>query len=246
MIGGSFILTSTGGFCVPKVYTPRETAESVVRPMVGVSSGESGQRDGNLRGIDNSLAWYCARTKPKHEHIAAANLRQNLELEVFHPRLRIERATQRGVMRVVEPLFPCYIFIRCVLEENFSDIRHTSGISSLVHFGQKIPTVPDPIIEELRECFEADDPMTVEERISPADEVIFVEGAFTGMRGFVLRVMPAKKRVQVLLEVLGGPTPVEVERSAVVLEKNTLADFVPVLAAPSQKGNWPERRCGKN
>ncbi len=149
-------------------------------------------------------------------------------------------------MRVVEPLFPCYIFIRCVLEENFSDIRHTSGISSLVHFGQKIPTVPDPIIEELRECFEADDPMTVEERISPADEVIFVEGAFTGMRGFVLRVMPAKKRVQVLLEVLGGPTPVEVERSAVVLEKNTLADFVPVLAAPSQKGNWPERRCGKN
>src|ERR1017187_7463945 len=79
-------------------------------------------------------AWYCARTKPKHEHIAAANLRQNLGLEVFHPRLRIERATQRGVMRVVEPLFPCYIFIRCMLEEDFGDIRHTSGISSLVHF----------------------------------------------------------------------------------------------------------------
>jgi len=32
-----------------------------------------------------SPAWYCARTKPKHEHIAAANLRKNLNLEVFIP-----------------------------------------------------------------------------------------------------------------------------------------------------------------
>jgi len=208
--------------------------------------GEPGFGVAEQRDVGGSLAWYCARTKPKHEHIAAGNLRRNLGLEVFHPRLRFERATQRGVMRVVEALFPGYIFVRCALEENFNDIKHCSGISSLVHFGQKIPKVADSIIEELRDCFEADDPMTVEDRISPADEVIFVEGAFAGMRAFVLRVMPAKKRVQVLLEVLGGPTPVEVERSAVVLERNTLADFVPVLAAPSQQENWPERRCGKN
>jgi len=245
VIGGSLILPDSAGFGVSKVYT-QDTDDSIIRTLPGGSIGEPDFRGAERREVDGSLAWYCARTKPKHEHIAAANLRQNLELEVFHPRLRFERATQRGVKRVVEPLFPCYIFIRCVLEDNFNEIKHTSGISSLVHFGQKIPNVPDSIIEELRDCFEADDPMTVEDRISPADEVIFVEGAFTGMRAFVLRVMPAKKRVQVLLEVLGGPTPVEVERSAVVLERNTLADFVPVLAAPSQQVNWPERRCGKN
>ena len=240
------MLMRSEGVGVSKVYTPQETGGSVLCPLMDGFIGETSHKVCNLRGVDGSLAWYCARTKPKHEHIAAANLRRNLELQVFHPRLRIERATQRGVMRVVEPLFPCYIFIRCVLEDNFSDIRHTNGISSLVHFGLKIPAVPDAIVEELRECFEDDDPITVEERISPADEVIFVEGAFTGMHAFVLRVMPAKRRVQVLLEVLGGLTPVEVERSAVVLEKNTLADFVPVLAAPSQKGNRPERRCGKH
>ena len=246
MTGGSFILPNAEGTGVSKVFTPQETYAPALRPLIDGASGEINHTVANLREADGSLAWYCARTKPKHEHIAAANVRQNLGLEVFHPRLRMERATQRGVMRVVEPLFPCYIFIRCLLEENFGDIRHTSGIGSLVHFGEKIPTVPDSIIDELKECFEADDPMTVEDRISPADEVIFVDGAFAGMRAFVLRVMPAKKRVQVLLEVLGGPTPVEVERSALVLERNTLADFVPVLAAPTQKGNWPERRCGKN
>jgi transcriptional antiterminator RfaH len=246
VIGGSFILPNTERDGVSKVFTPQETDGSVLRLLANGSIGDTSHRVANVQEVDGFLAWYCARTKPKHEHIAAANVRQNLGLEVFHPRLRIERATQRGVVRVVEPLFPCYIFIRCDLEENFSDVRHTGGISNLVHFGQKIPTVPDLIIEELRECFEADDPMTVEDRILPADEVVFVDGAFTGMRAFVLRVMPAKKRVQVLLEVLGGPTPVEVERSTIVLERNTLADFVPVLAAPTRKVNWPERRCGKN
>jgi len=246
VIGGAFMLQGSEGLRVSKEFTPQETDGGNPRPMMDSAIEGTSHWVANRRDADASLAWYCARTKPKHEHIAAANVRENLELEVFHPRLRIERATHRGVMRVVEPLFPCYIFVRCVLKEDLGDIRHTSGISSLVHFGHNIPAVPDSIIEELRECFEADDQMTVEDRISPADEVIFVQGAFAGMRAFVLRVMPAKKRVQVLLDVLGGPTPVEVERKAIVLERNTLADFVPVLAAPSQRGNWPERRCGKN
>src|SRR5580698_3496670 len=93
-------------------------------------------------------AWYCARTKPKHEHIAAANVSVRLGLEVFHPRLRLERATKRGLVRVVEPLFPCYIFVRCNLENFADEIRHISGVSSLVNFGRKIPTVPDEAIEE--------------------------------------------------------------------------------------------------
>lgn len=179
-------------------------------------------------------AWYCARTKPKHEHIAAANLRKNLKLEVFHPQLRVERATRRGLVRVVEPLFPCYIFIRCVLETNLSDIQHTSGVNALVRFGEKIPVVDDARIEELQECFTAGEPMDVESRLSPADEVRIVDGVFSGIRAFVLRVMPARLRVQVLLDILGRPTPVEVDRTSVVLERNTLADLAPVLAVSKE------------
>ncbi|HXC35366.1 MAG TPA: transcriptional activator RfaH [Candidatus Acidoferrales bacterium] len=180
-------------------------------------------------------AWYCARTKPKHEHIAAANLRKNLQLEVFHPQLRVERATRRGLVRVIEPLFPCYIFVRCVLETSLSEIQHTSGINALVRFGQKIPTVDEARIEELQECFTAGEPMDVECRLAPADEVRIVEGVFAGIRAFVLRVMPARMRVQVLLDILGRPTPVEVDRTSVMLERNTLADLAPVLAAPVRK-----------
>ena len=184
-------------------------------------------------------AWYCARTKAKHEHIAAANLRKNLSLEVFHPRLRVERATRRCVMRVIEPLFPCYIFVRCVLEEKLAEIQHSSGIIGLVRFGGKIPQVDDSIIEELVECFVADAPMTVERSLSPGDEVALVDGVFAESRAFVLRVMPARQRVQVLLDILGRPTSVEVNYTSVVLER-TLAELAPILAAPGQSIREPQ------
>jgi transcriptional antiterminator RfaH len=175
-------------------------------------------------------AWYCARTKPKHEHIVAANVGRNLGLEVFHPRLRMERATRRGVMRVVEPLFPCYIFIRCILENRLDEIRHVTGISSLVHFGRKIPAVPDSAIEELKQCFESEQPMIVQDGVVPGAEVTIVEGAFFGFSGMVVRALSAGQRVQILLDFLGRVTLTEVDRKSLKLENRRVADLLPLLA----------------
>jgi len=180
---------------------------------------------------NSETAWYCARTKPKHEHIAAANLQKKLGLEVFNPRLRMERATQRGVMRVVEPLFPCYIFIHCHLEESVESIRHVTGISSLVHFGRRIPIVPDGTIEELRQCFEAEEPMVMEDGLLAGAEVTIAEGAFLGYSAMVVRAMPAMRRVQILLDFLGRPTLAEVDRSSLKLLHYRAADRLPLLAS---------------
>jgi transcriptional antiterminator RfaH len=178
-------------------------------------------------------AWYSARTKPKHEHIAAANLRRQLGLPVFSPRIRLEKVTRRGLVRVAEPLFPCYIFIRCVVEEQVSEIQHLSGMSKLVEFGGRYPRVPDEVIEDLRGCFGRDDSVSVEDRLAPGDEVTVATGAFAGMNAQVLKSLPAKKRVQILLDILGRPTTVEVGREAVMLKRDTLAGLAPFLAAPA-------------
>ncbi len=148
-------------------------------------------------------AWYSARTKPKHEHIATANLRRHLGLPVFFPRIRMEKMTRRGVVRVAEPLFPCYIFVRCVVEDRVGEIQHLSGISKLVQFGGKYPQVADAIIEELQACFGQDDLICVESRLMPGDEVTLATGAFAGMSAQVLKSLPAKKRVRILLDILG-------------------------------------------
>ncbi len=175
-------------------------------------------------------AWYCVRTQPKHEHIASANLHRNLGLEVFHPRLRLERPTCRGVVRVIEPLFPCYLFVRFNLNERLDEIRHVSGVSSLVHFGHGIPVVPDAVIDELRQCFETEEAMNVEEPLRPGVEVTVAQGSFLGFRGIVVRLMPSRQRVQILLDFLGRTTVAEVERTALTLEDRCVADLVPSLA----------------
>jgi transcriptional antiterminator RfaH len=175
-------------------------------------------------------SWYCARTKPKHEHIAAANLSKNLGLDVFHPRLRMERATRRGVMRVVEPLFPCYIFVHCVLEQRIDEIRHVTGISSLVHFGRRIPAVPDAAIEELKQCFESEQLMTMQDGVVPGAEVIIVDGAFFGLSGMVVRELSAGQRVQILLDFLGRTTLAEVDKKSLKLQNGRVADLLPLLA----------------
>ncbi len=183
----------------------------------------------------NETAWYCARTKPKHEHIAAANVRKQLALEVFHPQLRVERATRRGVVRGVVPLFPGYIFVRCVIAESLNEIRYANGISAMVHFAGRIPPVADSVVAELQECFPASEPMPLAERLSAGSEVVLAEGAFMGMSATVLRVLPARHRVQVLLEILGRPTMVEVARCAVTSERNSTADLAPLLARMPQE-----------
>jgi transcriptional antiterminator RfaH len=180
--------------------------------------------------LAEDLAWYCARTQPKHEHIAAANLQQRLGLEVFHPRLRLERATSRGPVRVIESLFPCYIFVRCQLKTHLDNIRYVNGISSLVHFGQQIPSVSDDVVEELRQCFEAEEPMAVQDHFRPGTEVLVAEGALLGSRGIVVRSLPARHRVQILLDFLGRTTLTEVDRNSLIREGRCMADLVPALA----------------
>ena len=175
-------------------------------------------------------AWYCARTKAKHERIAAANVRKNLKLEVFHPQLRVERVTKRGVAHIVEPVFPCYIFVRCVMGDNLHELQRTNGINKVLHFGDRFPTVPDRVMEELQECFGAEESLPAKERLRVGDEVVVGSGASAGSRAFVLRLMPARRRVQVLLDILGGPIPVEMDWSSVMLGKTGIAGRTRVLA----------------
>jgi transcriptional antiterminator RfaH len=204
--------------------------ESITADLGSLANRINAVEAASIVPVAGSLAWYCARTKPKHEHIVAAGLKRNLGLEVFHPRLRIERATKRGMARIVEPLFPCYVFVRCNIDECLDGVRYVNGVSSLVHFGQRIPTVPDSVVEELKQCFELEELMDVEDRITPGMEVTVSEGAFLGVSGIVLRVLPAKQRVQILLDFLGRTTLAEVDRKALIMENRSVADMMPSLA----------------
>ena len=95
---------------------------------------------------NESSAWFCVRTQPKHEQIAAAHLGRIPEIEVFNPKLRIRKATRRGAVWFVEALFPGYLFARFDWDNKSQIVRGTPGVSTLVAFGTVVPVVPDAVV----------------------------------------------------------------------------------------------------
>jgi len=159
--------------------------------------------------------WYCLRSQPKHEHIAAAHLRREAGLEVFCPRVRLQRRTQRGLKWFVEAMFPNYLFARFDLTTSKSLVRYSPGVSGLVHFGEQILPVPAAAIEELASFLGGDDIRTLEFPLVEGDEVAIVSGPLTGQEGVVTKLLPARERVRVLLEFLGNTHEIELGLLAV-------------------------------
>jgi transcriptional antiterminator RfaH len=164
-----------------------------------------------------SLAWFCVRSQPKHEHIAASRLREE-GLEVYLPRLRFKKNSARGPVWVTEALFPNYLFARFDFRESLRLVRHAAGVSTVVHFGSHVPAVPDEVLRELRAHIGAEELHVLPDTFAPNDRVQISGGALHGLEAVVTQVMPAKERVRVLLHFLGQQTTVEVQAAALVKE----------------------------
>jgi transcriptional antiterminator RfaH len=159
--------------------------------------------------------WYCLRSQPKHEHIAAARLRLCEDIEVFCPRVKIQRSTRRGLVWFTEALFPNYLFARFEMERWQSLVRYSPGVSGIVRFGDDVPEVPERALADLRTFMEHSELKTLTFSIAEGDDVEIVEGPFRGQSGVIRRLLPARERVKVLLEVLGGATEVDLCLTAV-------------------------------
>jgi transcriptional antiterminator RfaH len=163
--------------------------------------------------------WFCVRCKPKHEHIAAAHLRRMVgEIEVFSPRLRIRRLTRRGAVWFVEAMFGGYVFARFPVR-NMQSVKSTPGVVTVVSFGTNIPTISHEVIEGLRIDFDHNELHEVQDELQPGDEITIASGPFQGFTARFLRVLSSKARVQVLLEMLGCATTVELAQEQVLTQK---------------------------
>jgi transcriptional antiterminator RfaH len=164
--------------------------------------------------------WFCVRSQPKREHIAAAHLRLIKGIEVFNPRLRIKKATRRGIVTFVEALFPNYLFAKFNPSASLHLVKHAPSVSSLVHFGNRVPQVPEKVIAELQASFDEDELQDCDRHVSPGDSVTVGEGPFLGVKATVLRVMAPFQRVEVLMELLGRATPVIINPGVLVLNSH--------------------------
>ena len=157
----------------------------------------------------SQLAWFCVRSQPKHEHIAAQHLRRQMNIEVFLPRIRFRRPSRRGPVWVTEALFPNYLFARLDWKTALHQVHYAPGVRGIIHFGDRWPTIPDETVEELRRAFGADQVHIMDSSLNPGDQVQIAGGIFHGLQAVITQLMPGRERVRLLLDFLGRQATVE-------------------------------------
>jgi transcriptional antiterminator RfaH len=175
--------------------------------------------------------WCCIRSHPKREHIAAAQLSCIAGVEVFNPQLRLERRTRRGRMSCTESLFVNYLFARFVPQTTLEKVRYTPSVKTVLRFGTEVATIPDEVIEDLRRTVAENADTVFTDAPQTGEEAEVSAGPFQGERGIVARVLPARQRVELLLDVMGRPLPAEFSFSSIIFRRKSMANRV-LLADP--------------
>ena len=94
----------------------------------------------------------------------------------------VEKIRRGRIVQVTEPMFSRYLFIQLdAVSSNWAPIRSTLGVSRLVSFGSVPASVPDELIEALRNT-PAQEPQRL---LAPGEKVLFVDGPLQGLRGSV-------------------------------------------------------------
>ncbi len=177
-----------------------------------------------------SPKWFCVRTQTKREHIAAKHLREIEGIEVFCPRIKYRKATRRGKIWWLEPLFPGYLLAKFDLQNMERAVTFCQGVRGLVRFGSEIPHVPETfvtsLIEQVHQQSQDDQELiTVTPNLSIGDEVEIANGPFQGMTGTIESITPATERVKILLEFLGQVQPVNLDLFSILLPNKPIPAF---------------------
>jgi transcriptional antiterminator RfaH len=152
-------------------------------------------------------AWYVVSSKLRRERYAAEQLRQR-GVDVYLPRLLLVR---RGA-RVVQPLFPGYLFARLVLPSDAARVAWTPGVRRLVTFEGEAPALPPAAIDFLRAQAGTDGVIAVRPRPLPVGRRVRVtDGPLAGLVGIIEDPPDARGRVGVLMDILRAHTRVSID-----------------------------------
>lgn len=154
----------------------------------------------------SSGAWYVLQTKRHRERLAQCHLQEHGVVSYLP---QIVQWPRPAVGSAVAPMFPGYIFVRANLEQAFTRIRWTPGVRSFVTVGGVPAVVDGNIIEFLQGREGHDGLIRCSLRIREGSEVRIVRGPFRGLTAVVDRLLPARDRVQVLMDLLQRSTRVE-------------------------------------
>ncbi|MDD3532046.1 MAG: transcription termination/antitermination protein NusG [Candidatus Shapirobacteria bacterium] len=163
--------------------------------------------------------WYILHTYSGQESRVAKILQQRIQalkiegnfFEILIPteeRMKI-RAGKRFTKE--EMLFPGYVFVRMVLDDNsWAAARGSEGVTGFVGSGDQ----PSPVAErEIRaiEKYLATEKPKYTVKLTVGEAVKIVDGPFAGFLGTIDNIDKERGKLRVMVSVFGRETPVELD-----------------------------------
>lgn len=143
-------------------------------------------------------AWYLLQCKPRQNFRAEENL-CNQGFTCFQPVVDVERLQQGRRRLASEALFPGYLFIRLdSVNDNWSPIRSTRGVTRMVGFNGRPQPVPDDVVMALRQRI-AHQPRIAP--LQPGDKVMIKDGAFAAIEA-IFKAFDGDERVVILISLM--------------------------------------------
>lgn len=136
-------------------------------------------------GESRESQWYAIYTRHQHEKMIAKSLERN-DVEVFLPLYDVLRQWKDRKKRLSLPLFPSYVFLRCVFEQHLK-VLMTPGVHSFVSFGGRPAPVPVAEIDAIRRAVESKFPVEPHPFLRIGDRVRVKSGALEGIEGILIR-----------------------------------------------------------
>jgi len=184
---------------------------------------KAGGPPGDSTDGDGELRWYVLKVQSNREKSIRENIlrrvrREGLERyfgEIIIPTEKVAE-TKGGKKRVTErKLYPGYIMVQMILnDESWFLIRETSGVGDFTGAAGKPIAMQDHEIQRMLGLETAKEEVTapkIKIDFAAGDRVKIKEGTFESFEGTVDTVDEASGRVNVLIEIFGRSTPVELE-----------------------------------
>ena len=142
--------------------------------------------------------WYAVHTKPRQEGVAEAFLRQS-GVEMFYPKTGATKS-----------LFPGYVFAKFDADTQLRLVKYSSGISSVVSFGNKPAPVDELLIDgiklRIKDGFVVLDPPS----FTKGEKVEIKEGPLEGISGMFDSRVKDTDRVVILLNAISSQSRIVV------------------------------------
>jgi len=159
-----------------------------------------------------NAGWCAAHTRHQHEKIVAQMLTSK-GFEVFLPLYTAKRRWRDRTKQLSLPLFPCYLFLRGIVERR-PELVTTPGLISILGNGTEPAIIPESQIDAVRQVVDRGTKVEPYPFLASRDWVRVKSGPLEGIEGVLVR-RKNHYRLVLSVELLQKSAAVEVDVSVV-------------------------------